>query len=852
MSEEIKREVVFVGQNREFKSIQEVLTFRGSQNIEINIESGIYVEKINLIEAQNIRIIGSDKTIIKNSILIYESKNIFLSNLVLFSDNGENDAVSIKTCAKINISNCIISEFNYGINVIDSNNVEILGNILLKNKIGIDIITSAIKIESNSIILNKYYNIYINRSVVNIITILNSKNTTVNTIELYKNIIALSGVGLFSKEENNLFDIDKLSLKSKENLCFSNGKNIQNFEKAGFITRELKFLNTNKNDFRLEGGVFENIGASYETLLKCASLLNEFGLSKKKENFIPITNLSVFLNLSLKPLCEEYELFLKANLDNKRFKHIDFIKNEDEISKNDILLIVNALDTNEKHNKIFELLEKTKALKKQFYIFLPSENYTVPTNKINLEKMSIILETKNKLINDYGDKVLYYQNLEDLIQIFHEKVTVKASKITITKLKLENISHFENLEIAFEDKNTCFIGLNGTGKTTLLRAVALALIGFKHKGIIEKNIKNLLKIQGLENHLIERKEGKITLNYKIDNISFENIILFQPTSDGDIEITNDKNTSFEALSGDFIKSLAIGFTQNRGVYKDENNLKQRNEVQLPHVTDLIYLINNESDNRLKAFSTWIINLDAKANKHENELLKSGKENNNIKERNIIKKVFEILSEITEEEISFKEVLNNNDVWITTQNNPTGISIELVSLGFQSIIGWIGYFLQRMAESYHESKDFTKETAICFIDELDIYIHPKWQANIFPILEKHFSNTQFIITTHSPLIIGQLKNDKNIIYEIEKNSARRIYSYGKDISNILFEGYGVNKRPKEIANLISKIYLNLEYEKIDDAKQDLEILRSKIHGNDADITEIENTISILEESNVNTI
>lgn len=461
--------------------------------------------------------------------------------------------------------------------------------------------------------------------------------------------------------------------------------------------------------------------------------------------------------------------------------------------------------------------------------------------------MPSILETKKILLANYSDKVIYYDDLEDLVQKIYEKINIESPKITISKLILENISHFNNLEIDFKNKNNCFIGLNGTGKTTILRSIALALIGNEHKNLIHKNVKNFLKIYGLNNHIIDRKSGKITLKYNVNDKEFINYVEFNLTSDNDIEVKYVKDPNFDILHGDFIKSLIIGFTQNRGILKiSENDLKQRSEVQLPHINDLIPLINNEGDNRLKTFSTWIINLDVKANKIENEALKNNNTNIYIKEKDIINKIFVILSEIVEENISFKEVINNNDVWISTNSNPEGISLELVSQGFQSIIGWIGFFLQRMAESYSESKDFTKESAICFVDELDIYIHPKWQRNLLSVLEKHFPNTQFITTTHSPLVIGNLKTENTNVYRIEQDNVQQIFSYGKDINSILFEAYGVEKRPDEIQVFIDDLYREIENENISEAKNILDNLKTLISGSDPDIIEAEAMLFTLED------
>ena len=48
-----------------------------------------------------------------------------------------------------------------------------------------------------------------------------------------------------------------------------------------------------------------------------------------------------------------------------------------------------------------------------------------------------------------------------------------------------------------------------------------------------------------------------------------------------------------------------------------------------------------------------------------------------------------------------------------------------------------------------------------IDEVDMHLHPKWQWNIIQALRTTFENVQFIIATHSPIVISATK-DANLI------------------------------------------------------------------------------------------
>ncbi len=46
--------------------------------------------------------------------------------------------------------------------------------------------------------------------------------------------------------------------------------------------------------------------------------------------------------------------------------------------------------------------------------------------------------------------------------------------------------------------------------------------------------------------------------------------------------------------------------------------------------------------------------------------------------------------------------------------------------------------------------------IVMVDEIDLHIHPKWQINILSVLAHALPNIQFIVTSHSPLVVGSLE------------------------------------------------------------------------------------------------
>jgi predicted ATP-binding protein involved in virulence len=58
----------------------------------------------------------------------------------------------------------------------------------------------------------------------------------------------------------------------------------------------------------------------------------------------------------------------------------------------------------------------------------------------------------------------------------------------------------------------------------------------------------------------------------------------------------------------------------------------------------------------------------------------------------------------------------------------------------------------MFDSHIDSENPLAEPAVVLIDEIDLHLHPKWQRDLLDWLSDLCPNTQFIVTTHSPLIV----------------------------------------------------------------------------------------------------
>lgn len=91
-----------------------------------------------------------------------------------------------------------------------------------------------------------------------------------------------------------------------------------------------------------------------------------------------------------------------------------------------------------------------------------------------------------------------------------------------------------------------------------------------------------------------------------------------------------------------------------------------------------------------------------------------------------------------------------------------VEMKSLSLGYRTFIAWVVDLASRLFDRYPNSENPLAEPAIVLVDEIDLHLHPKWQRTIVNYLTKIFSNTQFVVTAHSPLVVQALPRDANII------------------------------------------------------------------------------------------
>jgi len=87
--------------------------------------------------------------------------------------------------------------------------------------------------------------------------------------------------------------------------------------------------------------------------------------------------------------------------------------------------------------------------------------------------------------------------------------------------------------------------------------------------------------------------------------------------------------------------------------------------------------------------------------------------------------------------------------------PVAIAGVALSHGYQSTFAWIADLIGHVLLESKTELDTTEMEGLVLIDEIDLYLHPTWQARFIPALRRVFPRMQFVATTHSPVVLSAL-------------------------------------------------------------------------------------------------
>lgn len=126
-----------------------------------------------------------------------------------------------------------------------------------------------------------------------------------------------------------------------------------------------------------------------------------------------------------------------------------------------------------------------------------------------------------------------------------------------------------------------------------------------------------------------------------------------------------------------------------------------------------------------------------------------------------------------------------------------LSADMLSDGEKGLIVLAMTIARRLAlMDYGRDTPVERRRATVVIDEVELHLHPQWQRLVVPRLLRAFPNCQFIITTHSPQVIGSVGVENLFTLEDFQQRPASVPTKGRDSNAILEEIMGATARDEQ--------------------------------------------------------
>lgn len=90
-----------------------------------------------------------------------------------------------------------------------------------------------------------------------------------------------------------------------------------------------------------------------------------------------------------------------------------------------------------------------------------------------------------------------------------------------------------------------------------------------------------------------------------------------------------------------------------------------------------------------------------------------------------------------------------------------IRVDMLSDGEKCTLALLGDLARRLVLANPSAENPLVGKGIVLIDEIELHMHPSWQRRVLHVLNEVFPNIQFIVTTHSAQVLGEVGDDYDI-------------------------------------------------------------------------------------------
>lgn len=401
---------------------------------------------------------------------------------------------------------------------------------------------------------------------------------------------------------------------------------------------------------------------------------------------------------------------------------------------------------------------------------------------------------------------------------------------SIKSLDLRNYRRFESLHIGFDDYLNVIVGNNGVGKTTLLDGCAVAASSLLTK--IEDS--QSLSIRKTDARYITVEQGSVAIRQSQYPVSVEAMGSLNGhtycwtralTSEKSKMTRRDAQSIIDAgyelqqrvSSGDnVVLPILAYYDANRFASKETGgSLSADSESYLASRTkaysDAFGASINERQTLIWMRNMTLWELQSGAKSPELACVMRAFSNCYAGAADVSDVTAYFDLQLQDVAVKFKDGTGSTRIETTSSMSDGYRSTALM---FADIARRMAQLNPQLGESAHLAP------GIILIDEVDLHLHPRWQARILEDLRSAFPAVQFIVTTHAPIVISSVEARHLRILASDGVVLQGTETYGGNIARVLKTVMGVDERPVDVRERFEAFYKKMDEEEYDEAEAEL--------------------------------
>lgn len=347
----------------------------------------------------------------------------------------------------------------------------------------------------------------------------------------------------------------------------------------------------------------------------------------------------------------------------------------------------------------------------------------------------------------------------------------------IDRLRVRNFKGFASREFAFHPQFNLIVGTNGTGKTSALDALAVA-VGSWFLGVRGADSRHILAAEVMLGDFAHEEIDDAGASHS--SVHWERIYPCSVTADGCVQgrdITWERSLNTPNGRTTYVKAAGI----KKLAAEADQAIQQGEDIALPlisyygtgrlwqepresfEVSDPMKVASKEEQSRRAGYwnsvdprlsvsqlTRWIARQSWIAYQQQNRVSPT------------FRAVRDAIVACIEkaQNLYFDASLGEVVVEFADGTQP----FSNLSDGQRCMLAMVGDIAQKAAKlNPHLGGKVLEETrGVVLVDELDLHLHPLWQRRVVEDLRRTFPRIQFICTTHSPFLIQSLRSGEELI------------------------------------------------------------------------------------------